>query len=88
MTDVVREAAPKPGSTPLATEKEAREVAEAAREKTWEAPSLVRGLFEGSVGLDLVHPFRETHPEEGGRARRVMVGGGRPSRSAWLASPS
>jgi hypothetical protein len=31
--------------TPLATEQEAREVAEAAREKDWQAPSFVRELF-------------------------------------------
>ena len=44
-------------ATPLATEQEAREVAEAAREKDWQAPSFVRELFEGSFRLDLVHPF-------------------------------
>ncbi len=43
--------------TPLATEQEAREVAEAAREKEWQAPSFVRELFEGSFRLDLVHPY-------------------------------
>ncbi len=31
------------------SEQEAREVAEAAREKEWEAPSFVRELFEGSL---------------------------------------
>ena len=41
----------------LATEQEAREVAEAAREKEWEAPSFVREMFEGSFRLDLVHPY-------------------------------
>ncbi|MEP6572359.1 MAG: acyl-CoA dehydrogenase family protein [Gemmatimonadota bacterium] len=72
MTDVVREASPKPTGTPMATEKEAREVAEAAREKTWEAPSFVRELFEGSFRLDLVHPFPEIDPAEVERARPFM----------------
>ena len=35
---------------------EAREVAEAAREQEWAAPSFVRDLFLGRLRLDLVHP--------------------------------
>src|SRR5215208_1884797 len=58
--------------TPLATEQEAREVAEAAREKEWEAPSFVRELFEGSFRLDLVHPFPEMDPADLERARPFM----------------
>src|SRR4051794_15582777 len=50
--------------TPLATEQEAREVAEAAREKEWQSPSFVRELFEGSFRLDLVHPFPEPDPAD------------------------
>jgi alkylation response protein AidB-like acyl-CoA dehydrogenase len=48
------------GGTPpvLATEQEAREVAEAAREEEW-ASSFVQALFEGRLLLDLVHPFPE-----------------------------
>jgi hypothetical protein len=42
---------PAPGAPPqLATEKEAREVAEAAREKEWHAPSFVREMFDGTSG--------------------------------------
>src|SRR5687768_4441771 len=62
----------RPGHTPLATEQEAREVAEAAREKTWEAPSFVRELFEGSFRLDLVHPFPAPDPADLERARPFM----------------
>src|ERR671911_1073411 len=58
--------------TPLATEQEAREVAEAAREKEWESPSFVRELFEGSFRLDLVHPFPEPDPADLARARPFM----------------
>src|SRR3954447_7173473 len=58
--------------TPLATEQEAREVAEAAREKEWQAPSFVRELFEGSFRLDLVHPYPQPDPADLERARPFM----------------
>src|SRR5512143_516423 len=58
--------------TPLATEKEAREVAEAARETSWEAPSFVRQLFEGHFQLGLIHPFPEPTAEDVERARPFM----------------
>src|SRR6476619_8433329 len=58
--------------TPLATEQEAREVAESAREKEWTAPSFVRELFEGSFRLDLVHPFPEPDPADLQRAKPFM----------------
>ena len=58
--------------SPLATEKEARDVAEAAREHEWQAPSFVRELFEGHFDLDLIHPFPEPTPEEVERARPFM----------------
>jgi len=40
----------------LASEKEARDVAEAAREAEWSGPSFVRDLFLGRFSLDLIHP--------------------------------
>jgi alkylation response protein AidB-like acyl-CoA dehydrogenase len=40
----------------LASEKEARDVAEAARESEWSGPSFVRELFLGRYRLDLIHP--------------------------------
>src|SRR6476661_5113973 len=58
--------------TPLATEQEAREVAEAAREKDWQAPSFVRELFEGNFRLDLVHPFPKPDPADLARAKPFM----------------
>jgi alkylation response protein AidB-like acyl-CoA dehydrogenase len=57
---------------PLATEKEAREVAEAAREHEWQSPSFVRELFEGSFRLELIHPFPEQDPADVERARPFM----------------
>ncbi len=77
MTDVLtptgasNAGAPKP-NTPLATEQEAREVAEAAREKEWTSPSFVRELFAGRLRLDLVHPFPELDAAEVERARPFM----------------
>src|SRR5687768_16184989 len=47
-------------SQSLATEKEARDVAESARETEWEHPSFVRELFLGRFRFDLIHP----HPPE------------------------
>src|SRR6478672_9322674 len=71
MTDLLTPPA-RTASTPLATEQEAREVAEAAREKEWTAPSFVRELFEGSFRLDLVHPFPEPDPADLARAKPFM----------------
>src|SRR5512143_1163157 len=57
----------------LASETEARDVAEAARESEWEHPSFVRELFLGRYRLDLIDP----HPpgrnaEEEARAKPFM----------------
>ncbi len=41
------------------SEQEAREVAEAARESSWEKPSFLKELFLGKLRLDLIHPFPE-----------------------------
>ena len=71
MTDVLTPPV-KPPRTGLATEQEAREVAEGAREKEWEAPSFVRELFEGSFRLELVHPFPTMDPADVERARPFM----------------
>ncbi|CAN5579318.1 acyl-CoA dehydrogenase family protein [soil metagenome] len=44
-----------------ASEKEARDVAEAARESDWSGPSFVRELFLGRFRLDLIHPHPTQH---------------------------
>jgi alkylation response protein AidB-like acyl-CoA dehydrogenase len=51
---------------------EAREVAEAAREQEWAAPSFVRDLFLGTLRLDLIHPYPEQDPQEVERARPFL----------------
>lgn len=50
------------------SEREARKVAEAARETEWTAPSFVRELFDGRLRLDLIHPFPEVPEDELARA--------------------
>ena len=63
--------APRPAETkgqPEVTELQARQVAEAARETEWTAPSFVRGLFDGKLRLDLIHPFPTVDPEDEQRA--------------------
>ncbi len=74
MTDVIAHAPPEPEipQTQLATEREAREVAEAAREKEWQSPSFVRELFEGSFRLHLVHPYPQPDTGDLERARPFM----------------
>jgi alkylation response protein AidB-like acyl-CoA dehydrogenase len=46
------------------SEQESREVAEAARETEWTAPSFVRELFLGNFRLDLIHPYPQQKPED------------------------
>ena len=50
------------------TEKEARQVAEAARETEWSQPSFVRELFLGHLDMDLIYPWPKPDPEEQRRA--------------------
>src|SRR5262245_55626932 len=79
MTDVLndRKASASPttaasSATGSATAEEAREVAEAAREKEWRAPSFVRSLFEGSLRLELIHPYPERSAADIEQARPFM----------------
>jgi alkylation response protein AidB-like acyl-CoA dehydrogenase len=56
----------------LASEKEARDVAEAARESEWSGPSFVRELFLGRFRLDLIHPYPAEDPNEAARAKPFL----------------
>lgn len=55
------------------TERDSRAVAEAARERTWRAPSFARGLYLGSLRLDLVHPHPTPDPETVGRGAEFLA---------------
>ena len=60
--------------TSLASEREARDVAEAARESDWSGPSFVRELYLGRFRLDLIHPHPEkVDPAEQARAREFLA---------------
>jgi alkylation response protein AidB-like acyl-CoA dehydrogenase len=54
------------------SEKEARDVAEAARETEWAHPSFVRELFLGRYRLDLIHPYPESDPADEARAKPFL----------------
>jgi alkylation response protein AidB-like acyl-CoA dehydrogenase len=60
---------PTPSTPGHVSEHEAREVAEAAREQEWKAPSFVRELFNGRVLLHLIHPFPRLDSDEAARAK-------------------
>ena len=61
-------------SQALASEREARETAESARETEWEHPSFVRELFLGRFRLDLIHPHPEQNdPDEAARAADFLA---------------
>src|SRR5580765_3068120 len=51
---------------------EARDVAEAAREQEWAAPSFVRDLFLGKLRMDLIHPYPEQDADEVARAKPFL----------------
>ncbi|MCY0932188.1 acyl-CoA dehydrogenase family protein [Streptomyces sp. H27-H1] len=52
----VQPAQPAQPAQPKVTEREARQVAEAAREQNWQRPSFAKELFLGRFRLDLIHP--------------------------------
>jgi len=58
-----------PAPAPHAGEREAREVAEAAREEEWRNHSFVRDLFDGRLRLDLIDPYPRPDPADEERAR-------------------
>ncbi len=55
-----------------ASEQEARDVAEAARESEWSGSSFVKELFLGRFKLDLIHPLPGPDPAEEERARPFL----------------
>ncbi|MBI3932089.1 MAG: acyl-CoA dehydrogenase family protein [Acidobacteria bacterium] len=59
-------------TAPKVTEREAREVAEAARETEWAGRSFVGELFDGRFRLDLIHPFPRPDAEEETLARPFL----------------
>ncbi|MGW0660767.1 acyl-CoA dehydrogenase family protein [Streptodolium elevatio] len=58
---------------PPVTEREARKVAEEARESEWRKPSFAKELFLGRFRLDLIHPHPEPDPEQVARGEEFLA---------------
>ncbi|MPY37235.1 acyl-CoA dehydrogenase [Streptomyces adustus] len=62
-----------PTSKPTVTEREARQVAEAAREQDWRKPSFAKELFLGRFRLDLIHPHPLPADEDAQRGEEFLA---------------
>ncbi len=58
---------------PRVTEREARQVAEAAREQDWRKPSFAKELFLGRFRLDLIHPHPMPESEDARRGEAFLA---------------
>jgi alkylation response protein AidB-like acyl-CoA dehydrogenase len=56
-----------------ASEREARQVAEDARESGWTRPSFAKGLYLGRFDLDLVHPHPRPDPDDEARGEAFLA---------------
>src|SRR5918993_2635912 len=56
-----------------ATEAEARELAEAAREAAWDRPSFAKELYLGRFDLSLIHPHPRGAPEDAERGEAFLA---------------
>lgn len=54
------------------SERQARQVAEEARETTWSRPSFGKELFSGRLRLDLVHPRPQARPDDEAAAAEFL----------------
>ncbi|MER6093787.1 acyl-CoA dehydrogenase family protein [Streptomyces bluensis] len=62
-----------PSPRPAVTEREARQVAEAAREQDWRKPSFAKELFLGRFRLDLIHPHPMPADEDAQRGEEFLA---------------
>ncbi|MFD3559043.1 acyl-CoA dehydrogenase family protein [Streptomyces sp. NPDC058686] len=58
---------------PSVSEREARQVAEAAREQGWRKPSFAKELFLGRFRLDLIHPHPQPADEDVRRGEEFLA---------------
>ncbi|SBT49495.1 acyl-CoA dehydrogenase family protein [Micromonospora narathiwatensis] len=65
-------AGPLPAEAGQVSEKEARQVAEAARETAWDRPSFGKELFLGRFRLDLINPWPRSDPADVARAGEFL----------------
>jgi alkylation response protein AidB-like acyl-CoA dehydrogenase len=74
MTDTTSTPNPNPaGPAPGASGEQARQVAEAAREKEWAKPSFAKELFLGRFRLDLVHPHPRPTAEQVAKGEEFLA---------------
>ncbi|MFE9627949.1 acyl-CoA dehydrogenase family protein [Streptomyces sp. NPDC006527] len=66
-------APPSSSPRPTVTEREARQVAEAAREQHWRKPSFAKELFLGRFRLDLIHPHPVPADEDTRRGEAFLA---------------
>lgn len=63
---------PLPKEAGQVSEKEARQVAEAAREPAWDRPSFGKELFLGRLRLDLINPWPQPDPAATAKAEEFL----------------
>ncbi len=61
------------GVTHDVSQREAREVAEAARETQWSAPSFAKELYLGRFDLSLIHPHPRADPDDSTRGEEFLA---------------
>ncbi|WP_432078095.1 acyl-CoA dehydrogenase family protein [Streptomyces sp. YPW6] len=64
---------PQVPQAPKVTEREARRVAEAAREQDWRKPSFAKELFLGRFRIDLIHPHPLPPPDDIRRGEEFLA---------------
>ncbi len=73
MSTDVTDQTPAPGDTRDVTEREAREVAEAARQTDWTRPSFAKELYLGRFDLSLIHPHPRTDADDRARGEEFLT---------------
>ena len=71
-TDTIAAAPPQTPKHREISEREARQVAEAARETEWTLPSFVREMYLGRLRMDLIDPFPVPQKDDGERGKEFM----------------
>ena len=84
-TSALQAVASGPRNGAQVSEKQARQVAEAAREQGWVRPSFAKGLYLGRFDLSLIHPHPRAEASAAERGEASSAGWRRTAR-AWTAA--